>query len=248
MSQRNANSTLTAATGKSSLVIQFVEDHFQESYYPTIETTFTKTVTHNGVEYECDIIDTAGQVRPSADALISSHRAQSLLGRVFHSKSETCDRDTRLCTCILHHVSQFLRDGANRPRQDRHIHGESGYPLCYCGFQVGLSTNVSRRTSHACRSRCVARELFCTYVISLSVLGKCPRKNCVNTQNPSGHLGSKQVQRRILTLVRVPRLRISLGIWLTLTSGKVFDLVLGEIEKRAPHNQGQPAVKGCVIM
>jgi Ras family protein len=59
---------LTASThsnfisGKSSLVIQFVEDHFVESYYPTIESTFNKTIKFNDVEYECEIIDTAGQV------------------------------------------------------------------------------------------------------------------------------------------------------------------------------------------
>ena len=50
-------------TGKSSLVIQFIENHFVESYYPTIESTFSKTINLNGVNYDCDIIDTAGQVR-----------------------------------------------------------------------------------------------------------------------------------------------------------------------------------------
>jgi Ras homolog enriched in brain len=49
--------------GKSSLVIQFIENHFVESYYPTIEATFQKSVNYNGIEYDCDIIDTAGQVR-----------------------------------------------------------------------------------------------------------------------------------------------------------------------------------------
>jgi Ras homolog enriched in brain len=49
-------------TGKSSLVIQFTEDQFIESYYPTIENTFTKSVNYKGVDYDCDIIDTAGQV------------------------------------------------------------------------------------------------------------------------------------------------------------------------------------------
>lgn len=48
--------------GKSSLVIQFIENHFVEAYYPTIESTFSKGVVYQGVEYECDIIDTAGQV------------------------------------------------------------------------------------------------------------------------------------------------------------------------------------------
>ncbi|KAI0921661.1 hypothetical protein AcV5_000806 [Taiwanofungus camphoratus] len=49
------------SVGKSSLVIQFIENHFVESYYPTIESTFTKSINYKGVEYDCDIIDTAGQ-------------------------------------------------------------------------------------------------------------------------------------------------------------------------------------------
>jgi len=47
--------------GKSSLVKQFVENHFVDSYYPTIESTFMKSVVYKGVEYDCHIIDTAGQ-------------------------------------------------------------------------------------------------------------------------------------------------------------------------------------------
>ncbi|KAI0068657.1 hypothetical protein BV25DRAFT_23127 [Artomyces pyxidatus] len=49
------------SVGKSSLVVQFIENHFVESYYPTIESTFSKSVNYKGVEYDCDIIDTAGQ-------------------------------------------------------------------------------------------------------------------------------------------------------------------------------------------
>ncbi|THH31327.1 hypothetical protein EUX98_g2890 [Antrodiella citrinella] len=49
------------SVGKSSLVVQFIENHFVESYYPTIESTFTKSINYKGVEYDCDIIDTAGQ-------------------------------------------------------------------------------------------------------------------------------------------------------------------------------------------
>jgi Ras homolog enriched in brain len=57
--------------GKSSLVIQFIENHFVESYYPTIESTFSKTINLNGTNYDCDIIDTAGQVRPAALPVVS---------------------------------------------------------------------------------------------------------------------------------------------------------------------------------
>ncbi|KAF5387821.1 hypothetical protein D9615_000373 [Tricholomella constricta] len=49
------------SVGKSSMVVQFIENHFIESYYPTIESTFVKSVPYNGTEYHCEIIDTAGQ-------------------------------------------------------------------------------------------------------------------------------------------------------------------------------------------
>lgn len=49
------------AVGKSSLVVQYIENHYPEQYYPTIENTFNKTIAVKGVEYDCDIIDTAGQ-------------------------------------------------------------------------------------------------------------------------------------------------------------------------------------------
>ncbi|TPX36870.1 hypothetical protein SeMB42_g07000 [Synchytrium endobioticum] len=49
------------SVGKSSLILQFVENQFQETYYPTIENTFTKIVKLRGQEFACEIIDTAGQ-------------------------------------------------------------------------------------------------------------------------------------------------------------------------------------------
>lgn len=39
-----------------------MENVFVDSYYPTIEATFTKIIKHKGKAYNCDIIDTAGQV------------------------------------------------------------------------------------------------------------------------------------------------------------------------------------------
>ena len=43
--------------------MQFVDGHFVESYYPTIENTFSKLIKYRGQEYAAEIIDTAGQVR-----------------------------------------------------------------------------------------------------------------------------------------------------------------------------------------
>ncbi|CAB4006929.1 GTP-binding Rheb-like [Paramuricea clavata] len=49
------------SVGKSSLTIQFVENQFVDSYDPTIENTFTKTVKNRGQEYNLELVDTAGQ-------------------------------------------------------------------------------------------------------------------------------------------------------------------------------------------
>ncbi|KAF2272304.1 rheb small monomeric GTPase RhbA [Westerdykella ornata] len=49
------------AVGKSSLTVQFVDGHFVESYYPTIENTFSKVIRFKNQEFATEIIDTAGQ-------------------------------------------------------------------------------------------------------------------------------------------------------------------------------------------
>ncbi|XP_060575240.1 GTP-binding protein Rheb-like [Ruditapes philippinarum] len=49
------------SVGKSSLTIQFVENQFVDSYDPTIENTFQKTVMISGQEYALQLVDTAGQ-------------------------------------------------------------------------------------------------------------------------------------------------------------------------------------------
>jgi hypothetical protein len=47
--------------GKSAFCVQFVEGHFVESYNPTIESTFWKTVTYKRERIAVSIRDTAGQ-------------------------------------------------------------------------------------------------------------------------------------------------------------------------------------------
>ena len=48
--------------GKSSLTVQYCEGHFVESYYPTIENSFSHEIVYKGQTYSTEIIDTAGQV------------------------------------------------------------------------------------------------------------------------------------------------------------------------------------------
>lgn len=49
--------------GKSSLTVQFVDGHFVDSYYPTIENTFSKVIRYKNQDFAVEMIDTAGQVR-----------------------------------------------------------------------------------------------------------------------------------------------------------------------------------------
>jgi len=67
------------SVGKSSLIIQYCQNEFVESYYPTIESTFAKTVKFKNTEYDCDIIDTAGQDEFS---LLNSKHAIGIHGYV----------------------------------------------------------------------------------------------------------------------------------------------------------------------
>lgn len=49
------------SVGKSSLTVQFVDGHFVDSYYPTIENTFSKVIKYKNQDFATEIIDTAGQ-------------------------------------------------------------------------------------------------------------------------------------------------------------------------------------------
>lgn len=62
-------------TGKSSLAVRFVDGHFVESYYPTIENTFSKEIKWKNQDYSTEIVDTAGQVRSYFQSCSFSHLA-----------------------------------------------------------------------------------------------------------------------------------------------------------------------------
>lgn len=49
------------SVGKSSLTVQFVDGHFVDAYYPTIENTFSKVIRYKNQDFATEIIDTAGQ-------------------------------------------------------------------------------------------------------------------------------------------------------------------------------------------
>ncbi|XP_027632284.1 ras-related protein R-Ras isoform X2 [Tupaia chinensis] len=47
--------------GKSALTIQFIQSYFVSDYDPTIEDSYTKICTVDGIPARLDILDTAGQ-------------------------------------------------------------------------------------------------------------------------------------------------------------------------------------------
>ncbi|KAJ7498967.1 ras family-domain-containing protein [Mycena latifolia] len=70
--------------GKSSLIIQYCQNEFVESYYPTIESTFAKTIDFKSNKYDCEIIDTAGQDEFS---ILNSKHAIGIHGYVYSVSS-----------------------------------------------------------------------------------------------------------------------------------------------------------------
>ena len=79
----NNDNSADRLRGKSSLLVQFIENHFVENYYPTIESSVSKSIKLNGVDYDCEIIDTAGQVR--SHSYLTAHSLIHCL--IFHRTS-----------------------------------------------------------------------------------------------------------------------------------------------------------------
>ena len=105
----------SAPSGKSSLLIQFTENQFIESYYPTIENTFTKSVNYKGVDYDCDIIDTAGQVSTRVlHVTLSILTTTHWKGRVFYPQFKACHWYPWFCSRLLGHLEKFLRHDPDR--------------------------------------------------------------------------------------------------------------------------------------
>lgn len=95
--------------GKSSLTVRFVEHHFVESYYPTIENTFSRIIKYNGQDYATEIVDTAGQVSFSPPTARDFTVADSLpTGRVQHLELEALHRYSWIYHCVLGHIATVI--------------------------------------------------------------------------------------------------------------------------------------------
>ncbi|KZW00404.1 hypothetical protein EXIGLDRAFT_157703 [Exidia glandulosa HHB12029] len=130
------------AVGKSSLVVQYVEDTYIENYYPTIENTFTKTIAYNGEDYECDIIDTAGQDEFS---ILNAKHAIGIHGYV-----------------LVYSVASRASFDMVRIVYDKIID--------FCGLQsvptvlVGQKSDLTRREVSAAQAKALADKLGCACI------------------------------------------------------------------------------------
>ncbi|KAG2369847.1 hypothetical protein BDR07DRAFT_1370926 [Suillus spraguei] len=115
------------SVGKSSLVIQFIENHFVDAYYPTIESTFSKGVAYRGVEYDCDIIDTAGQDEYS---ILNSKHAIGIHGYVL-VYSVTSRRSFDMIKIVYDKIIDFC--------------GKNDIPCVIVGAKTDLQTSPNSR-------------------------------------------------------------------------------------------------------
>ncbi|EKM76578.1 hypothetical protein AGABI1DRAFT_115686 [Agaricus bisporus var. burnettii JB137-S8] len=172
------------SVGKSSLVKQFIENHFVDAYYPTIESTFAKSVKYKGVEYDCHIIDTAGQDEYSP---INSQYAIGIHGYILvYSIASRSSFD--MIQIVYDKIIDFS--------------GLSELPCVVVGTKVDLA----------------------------------PTGRQVETAD--GEKLAKANQASFIEASAKENTNV----------GKVFELCLAEIEKRATPNQTDTGGKGCLIM
>jgi len=130
------------SVGKSSLVIQFAENHFVENYHPTIENTFAKTIKGKGEEYDCDIIDTSGQDEFS---ILNSKYAIGIHGYIL-VYSVASRKSLEMVKIVYDKITDFI--------------GEDSVPCVI----VGAKNDIQQRQVSTQDGERTARELGCAFV------------------------------------------------------------------------------------
>ncbi|KLU84905.1 GTP-binding protein rhb1 [Magnaporthiopsis poae ATCC 64411] len=133
------------SVGKSSLAVQFVDGHFVESYYPTIENTFSKEIRFKGQDFMTEIVDTAGQDEYS---ILNSKHFIGIHGYM-----------------IVYSVSSLTSFEMVRTIRDKIIHhlgvSENDVPIVIVGNKSDLRPE-QRQVSPA-DGQALANELKCGY-------------------------------------------------------------------------------------
>lgn len=179
------------SVGKSSLVVQFIENHFVESYYPTIENTFSKSINYKGVDYDCDIIDTAGQDEYS---ILNSKHAIGIHGYIL-VYSVTSRKSFDMISIVYDKIISFC--------------GLNSIPCVIVGSKTDLPSST------------------------------------IPPHSRTRQVDSKEGQELASSMH---------AAWVETSAKKnsnvekVFELCLGEIEKRTPSTAAEPPATKCLIM
>ncbi|MCJ1472853.1 GTP-binding protein [Lambiella insularis] len=143
------------SVGKSSLTVRFVEGHFVESYYPTIENTFARTIRYRGQEFATEIVDTAGQDEYS---ILNSKHFMGIHGYMLVysvASRESFEMVSIIRDKILNHLGAdwvplvIVGNKSDLKNEQRQVPTEQGAKLAeqfHCGFteaSARLNSNVS---------------------------------------------------------------------------------------------------------
>ncbi|KAJ7507753.1 P-loop containing nucleoside triphosphate hydrolase protein [Mycena galericulata] len=142
------------SVGKSSLIIQYCQNEFVESYYPTIESTFAKTVPFKNAEYECEIIDTAGQDEFS---ILNSKHAIGIHGYVLVysvSSRNSFDMiqivyDKIIDFCGVTNIPCVIVGSKNDLDSSRQVKHEEGQKLARANETAFIETSAKTNTNVA---------------------------------------------------------------------------------------------------
>ncbi|TBU32965.1 small GTPase superfamily [Dichomitus squalens] len=146
LTQRKIAVLGSRSVGKSSLVIQFIENHFVESYYPTIEGVFTKTINYKGVDYNCDIIDTAGQ---DEYTILNSKHAIGIHGYVL-VYSVTNHKSFDMIQVVYDKIINFC--------------GKNSIPCVIVGSKIDLQNNRPSRQVQKKEGEKLAEDLAAAHI------------------------------------------------------------------------------------
>jgi len=140
------------SVGKSSLTVRFVDHHFVESYYPTIENTFSRIIKHKGQDFATEIVDTAGQDEYS---ILNSKHFIGIHGYIIVysvASRQSFDMVTVIRDKILNHLGAewvplvIVGNKSDLAADQRQVQAEEGQQLAQqfnCGF-----TEASARLDH----------------------------------------------------------------------------------------------------
>ncbi|KAM0705041.1 hypothetical protein Q7P35_007828 [Cladosporium inversicolor] len=235
------------SVGKSSLTVQYVDGHFVDSYYPTIENTFSKVIRYRNHDFAVEMIDTAGQDEYS---ILNSKHFIGIHGYmiVYSVGSKQSFEMVRIIRDkILNHLVRFLSRA--------HFYRQSPLFYCMCArTSRGRITNSS--SNHNTKYTPNPPPPPAKQSPNHQTLTKSSLQGADTV--PLTIVGNKsdlRPEQRQVTLADGKKLAEELGCGFTEASarynenvGKAFEGMIAEIEKGQEAGQPKEGNAKCAVM